>query len=70
MHPPPGQQTTVPTPTLERRCARGAAVPARFCDRSEALVPANHLIHRPKHQWGNTALRSLVPLRDRPVDPA
>jgi len=38
---PPNQQTTAPIPTHQRRCARGAAVPARFCDRSEALVPAN-----------------------------
>lgn len=37
---PPDQRTTAPTSTFKRRCARGAAVPARFCDRSEALVPA------------------------------
>lgn len=71
MHPPPNQQTTAPIPTHQRRCARGAAVPARFCDRSEALVPASHLIrHWSVADWGNTAPQSLVSLRDRPADPA
>lgn len=74
MHLPPNQQTTAPIPTHQRRCARGAAVPARFCDRSEALVPASHLIRRLRHwsvsDWGNTAPQSLVSLRDRPADPA